>query len=130
MSKPVLISDAISLIELYQTQYNQTDKLWNYFSIVTLAVLGFTIGSEEATMSLSKTLVIVIGYLVFCSGNYSALKKAQTQLDEFALRAMDASESANIPFETLTPFKTQMLVVFYWSVVVAVVIGISIIASL
>ncbi len=122
------ISNAISLIELYQTQYAQTDILWKYFSVVTLAVLGFTLGSEEATMSLSKTLIIILGYLVFCLGNYSALKKAQTQLEEFAARAMDASVSADIPFETLTPFKTQTLVAFYWSVVVAVAIGISLIS--
>lgn len=44
------MADSLSLketLDIYQTQYTQVDKLWSYFGTFTLAILGFTIGSEK-----------------------------------------------------------------------------------
>ena len=112
------------MLELYQTQYTQTDKLWGYFGTVTLAVLAFSLGSEKATKSMKEAGIIIIGYLVFCFGNYSALYKAQAQLIEFSTYASNAAKLAGIPFKHLAPFELAWLTGFYWCVVAAVSIGI------
>ena len=68
---------ALDAISLYQTQYAQVDKVWGYFSVVTLAMIGFIIGSNIATRTLLEPLVIVTAFLVFCIGNHQALVAGQ-----------------------------------------------------
>ena len=63
----------IDVFQMFQAQYSQVDKLWNYFGIISLAVAGFTIGNEKATRTIREPIAIVIGYLAFCVGNYIAL---------------------------------------------------------
>ena len=63
----------LEIFQMFQAQYSQVDKLWNYFGIVSLAVAGFTIGNEKATRTIKEPIAIVIGYLAFCLGNYTAL---------------------------------------------------------
>ena len=63
----------VEIFQMFQAQYSQVDKLWNYFGIVSLAVAGFTIGNEKATRTIKEPIAIVIGYLAFCVGNYTAL---------------------------------------------------------
>lgn len=122
------INNAISLLELYQTQYTQTDKLWGYFGTVTLAIIAFSLGSEKATKTMKEASIVIAGYVVFCFGNYSALSKAQEQLIEFATHASDAANAAGIPFKHLAPFDLAWLSGFYWCVVAAVSIGIVLIS--
>ena len=124
MSDINLISDAATLLNLYQTQYTQTDKLWGYFTTVTLAILGFAIGSDKATKTLKESGLIVGGYIIFCIGNFSALSKAQEQLVVFAAHAEEYANRAGIPFNNLQPFDVDWLSYFYYSVVLAVSISI------
>lgn len=35
----------IDAFNMFQTQYSQVDKLWNYFGVISLTVAGLTIGS-------------------------------------------------------------------------------------
>jgi len=121
------VTNAISLLDLYQTQYSQTDKLWGYFGTVTLAVLAFSLGSEKATKTIKESGLIIAGYFIFCIGNFMALSKAQEQLEEFAFYAIDASKKAGIPFNNLEPFNLNYITWFYWCVAVAVFIGIIVI---
>jgi hypothetical protein len=109
---------------LYQAQYTQTDKLWGYFGTVTLAILAFALGSDKATRTVKEAGIVITGYLVFCSGNFKALFKAQEQLDEFARHAIEKADKAGIPFEHLDPLSPDSIIWFYWCVVVAVSIGI------
>ncbi|MNP39417.1 hypothetical protein D3C76_1329920 [compost metagenome] len=115
-------------LELYQTQYTQVDKLWSYFGTCTLAVLGFSIGSEKATKSMLEVVVILAGYLVFCAGNYNALCLGQKQLTEFANLAIQAASNQKIDFRILQPLPPEYISIFYWCVVAAVCIGIVVIA--
>ncbi len=69
--------NAIDLISVYQTQYSQVDKLWGYFSVVSLAVAGFVIGSDKATKSFKESMAVVLVYISFCIGNNMALVKGQ-----------------------------------------------------
>lgn len=109
-------------LDIYQTQYTQTDHLWNYFGTVTLAILGFSIGSSNAKKSLLEAGVIILGYWVFCIGNFMALKLAQTQLIQ--LSKLVNSKNADGFTIQMKPLDTDLLGYFYWAVVIAVTIGI------
>lgn len=124
MADAASLTDAIALLNLYQTQYTQTDKLWNYFGTVTLAVLAFSLGSERATKTFKEAGVIVGGYVLFCVGNFSALSKAHAQLIEFAGHAQRGARSAGVAMEHLMPLPLPELTGFYWCVVAAVGMGI------
>ncbi|MBJ7310835.1 hypothetical protein ACFOLJ_24020 [Rugamonas sp. CCM 8940] len=84
MAEATSLSDLKILLDMYTNQYTGTDKLWTYFSTVTLAVVGFTIASDKISQSFIEALVVAIAYLIFCFGNYRALKLSQEQLIEFA----------------------------------------------
>ncbi|WP_163931282.1 hypothetical protein [Paraferrimonas sp. SM1919] len=74
----------INAFNMYQAQYSQVDKIWNYFGIVSLAVAGFTIGSEQATKTIKEPIFILLGYIVFCIGNYRALTTGHEFLYQLA----------------------------------------------
>lgn len=117
-------------LDLYQTQYSQVDKLWSYFGTFTLAVLGFTIGSEKATKSMKEVAVIIIGYLVFCAGNFKALLLGQQQLIDFSHMALKIAEYQTQVFNisSLVPISSLWISLFYWAVVTAVCFGVIFIA--
>ena len=71
------LSELKTVLDLYQAQYNATDKLWTYFSTVTLAVLGFSVGSDRVSQSFLEASIVVVGYVVFCFGNYRARARPQ-----------------------------------------------------
>ncbi|MCY1401917.1 hypothetical protein D9M71_170440 [compost metagenome] len=106
MNEMLNLKDAL---ELYQTQYSQVDKLWSYFGTCTLAVLGFSIGSEKATRSMREVTAIIVGYLVFCFGNYCALILAQRQLMDFAIQA---AERQKLDMHSLLPIPLQWISLF------------------
>jgi len=111
-------------LDLYQAQYSATDKLWAYFSTITLAVLGFSIGSDKVSESFFEATLVVIGYLVFCVGNFQALDQAQRQLIQFADLARSVAEKFNVPMSALKPIGVSRERKFYWAVVTAVCLGI------
>lgn len=115
-------------LDLYQTQYSQVDKLWSYFGTFTLAILGFTIGSEKATKSMKEVAAIIIGYLVFCFGNFKALSLGQKQLIDFAHIAIDSAKAKALNLANLEPLSIPEVTLFYWSVVTAVCFGVIFIA--
>lgn len=96
------MTDAITLkeiIEIYQEQYSQTNDIWNYFSTVTLAVLGFTIGSDKIVKSLKDSITTYW----FCK----SCKKNQSQELSF-----------------LNPMSDSDISIFYWLVVISVIGGV------
>jgi hypothetical protein len=69
MTAPELL-ELKAALDLYANQYGATDKLWAYFSSVTLAVLGFSVASDKVSKSFVEASVVVAGYVVFCVGNF------------------------------------------------------------
>lgn len=118
------MKDTIDLLNLYQTQYSQVDKLWGYFTTITLAVLAFTIESDNATKSFSEAVIIILGYVVFCVGNFTALQKGQRQLDEFATLCAQKAHEEKLHLDQLVPVNIRSVSWFYWCVVLAVCGGI------
>jgi len=122
------LSELKTALDLYASQYSATDKLWTYFSSVTLAVLGFTIASDKVGKSLMEAAVVVLGYVVFCIGNFSALHLSHRQLIEFAAIVRPIAERHQVALTTLQPLSAEAVAGFYWSVVGAVCVGILLIA--
>lgn len=111
-------------LDLYASQYAATDKLWAYFSSVTLAVLGFSVASDKVSKSFTEASVVVIGYVVFCIGNFSALYRSHQQLIEFAGIAGPVALKYQVALTMLEPIPAASVARFYWAVVVAISIGI------
>lgn len=118
---------ALDFLSIYQTQYSLTDKIWSYFSTISLGLLVLVVGGKSLITNEWHVAIVVVGYIIFCAGNYQALIKAQKQLSEFAAKATDATAQAGMPFHTLTPFKESDVAKFYWPVVISVIIGIIVI---
>ena len=107
-------------IDLYLAQYNVTDKLWAYFAIVTLAVLGFSVASDRVSRSFFEASIVAIGYVVFSVGNFHALILAHTQLIQFAAlaRRVANEHTVEIPALERSPLAEEQC--FYWAVVIGV----------
>jgi hypothetical protein len=92
-------------MDMYQAQYTATDRLWGYFSAVSLAVVAYTISSEKITRVFPEAVTVVVTYLVFCLGNFAALAASQAQLLKASL---------------FQPFSIAELRGFYAAVVLAI----------
>lgn len=117
-------SELKSALDLYSSQYGATDKLWSYFSSITLAVLGFSVASDKVSKSFVEATVVVLGYVIFCFGNFSALYLSHSQLIEFAALVQPIADKYQVKLTTLTPLPLCSIAGFYWSTVVAVCGGI------
>jgi hypothetical protein len=124
------LKDAFEAINIYQTQYTQVDKLWGYFSVVTLAMTGFVIGSERATQSFLEPIAIVAAYLVFCVGNHPALVAGQKQLEQFATIAKSYADKADLDVSSINPIPHTQVKRFHLSVIAAVCVGVIVVARL
>src|SRR5262245_55685713 len=72
-------------IDLYQSQVEIINALWTFFGTVTLAVVGYTIGSDKATHSATEVTMIIVGYAAFAlGGNLTALLTAYSDLSQFS----------------------------------------------
>src|SRR5258708_4934922 len=101
------LTEVKAALDLYQAQYNATDKLWAYFSTVTLAVIGFSIASEKASKSFVEASIVATGYLLFCFGNFQALFLSQKQLVQFAELARGVSKKHKVTMDELIPFAPE-----------------------
>lgn len=111
-------------LDLYSAQYSATDKLWAYFSSVSLAVLGFSVASDKVSKSFVEASVVVFGYIVFCIGNFTALILSHRQLGEIAAIARAVAKKYEISLTTLQPIADASVARFYWVVVAAICGGI------
>ena len=106
----------IEAFNMFQAQYSQVDKLWNYFGVISLAVAGFTIGSEKASRTIWEPIIIVIGYLSFCLGNYQALINGHSFLLKLAEKYNKLAEPEGLNF--LKVHSVTEVTEFYMLVVV------------
>ncbi|WP_147821182.1 hypothetical protein [Salidesulfovibrio onnuriiensis] len=121
---------AMEAIGLYQVQYDQVDKIWSYFSVVTLAIVGFVVGSDKAVRSIKEPIAIVCGYLVFCWGNHQALVKGQRQLEELYATVLKLATKADVAVVQLKPLSAQSVKETHLSFIAAVCVGVLVVAWL
>lgn len=105
-------------IGFYQEQARIVDRIWWYFYTVTFAILGFTIGSTEATKGLLEVSIICIGYIAFSIGSGASLWKGQSDLHTFASLVKEYFDIK------LTPLQPLYVLVFQGVIVCAVVIAV------
>ena len=120
----------VDLMSLYQNQYTQVDKLWGYFSVVSIAVAGFVISNEKATKSSREAIAVVIAYAVFCIGNNIALVKGQTLLYDLSCKASEAAIKANVVKSGFIALEPNEVFWFHFVVATSVCVGILVIARL
>ncbi|GGA81516.1 hypothetical protein GCM10011369_24350 [Neiella marina] len=85
-----------------------------------MGTAGFVIGSEKATKSFKEPLFILIGYLVFTAGNFSALANGQAVLHDLSKNLVKLSENHDIVnLSQLKAYSVAQVACFYWSTVVA-----------
>ena len=73
------------LVGLYQSQAGVVDSIWSYFATVTLAVLGFAVGTKAAIRDPKQARYIIGGgYLAFSIGSAVSLWNGQGVLLKFA----------------------------------------------
>ncbi|WP_226662358.1 hypothetical protein [Microbulbifer aggregans] len=106
----------IDAFNMFQDQYSQVDKLWNYFGVISVAVAGFTIGSEKASRSIWEPLAIIFGYLIFCIGNYQSLINGHTFLYSLATKYNELAKPAGL--DTLIIHRPERVTEFYFAVVI------------
>lgn len=129
------ISTLLDTISVYQTQYDQVDKLWNYFSVVTLAMVGFVIGNDKATRTLKEPLAIVAVYWVFCIGNHAALIRGQEQLEQLGhmvtSQAIELTSSGfDVSLGEFKPLSSASIGWFHLGVIAAISLGLMVVAYL
>ncbi|WP_411992090.1 hypothetical protein [Agarivorans sp. DSG3-1] len=109
-------------IHIYQTHYSQIDLVWGYFSTVSIAILGFTLGTERITQKKLEFRAVQFGYLIFSMGNFSALYSGQSDLikiNNFII-LLQVDNELVIDF---SPIGLMGLSSFYWAVVASMLIG-------
>ncbi|MCO7200544.1 MULTISPECIES: hypothetical protein [Pseudoalteromonas] len=122
------LKHAFEAINIYQIQYSQVDKLWGYFSVVTLAMCGFAIGGKIPSSSTHvEAIAIVLAYLVFCIGNHQALVAGQKQLEQFAAIARSCALKVELEVSSITPIPHDKVKKFHLSVIIAVSLGVLVI---
>jgi drug/metabolite transporter superfamily protein YnfA len=71
-------------LDIYLKQRESTHKIWGYFSAVSLAVLGYTVGSDKVNWSSLTYLLIGGGYVIFAIANLFVLHSSQVALRSYA----------------------------------------------
>jgi hypothetical protein len=123
-SMELSVKDAI---DLYQSQIGIINGLWAFFGAVTLAVVGFTIGSERATHSASEVALIISGYTVFAIfGNLTALRMAYADLLQFSslIENRAALYGQDLPPLRFSVPSVQGVTVFHVGIVIVVAMAI------
>ena len=119
------MNDSLSILktamDMYQSQYAATDKLWAYFSTVSLALVAYTISSEKVTRVFPEAIAGISTYIVFCLGNFLALSASQDQLVALAKIVRDQGAAQNLDLKSFRPFLASEVASFYWFVVSAIV---------
>lgn len=120
----------VELMNLYQIQYTQVDKLWGYFSVVSIAVAGFVISNEKATRSFREALAVIIVYSVFCIGNNIALVKGQILLHDLSSKASQFAIKTGVVKSDFTALEPNQVFWFHLIVAFSVCLGVLVIAKL
>jgi hypothetical protein len=114
------LSTLKAALEMYQSQYTATDRLWSYFSAVSLAVVAYTISSEKVKRIFPEATAVIAGYLVFCVGNFQALSAGQAQLITLASLVRERGVKAGVDTSSFAPFSVPELQHYYIAVITSI----------
>jgi hypothetical protein len=110
--------------DIYQKQSDSVHKLWAYFQVVSLAVLGYTIGSEKAQWGTSTYLLIAGSYFFFAVANQWVIVFSQRELQTFGTAVSDAAkQSGSIGKKLAVKAVDPKKVALFHSVSMLIVLG-------
>lgn len=66
--------------DMYQKQSDGLHKLWTYFQVISLAVLGYTLGSDKAQWGDATYIGVALSYLFFAVSNGIVIYRSQKEL--------------------------------------------------
>jgi hypothetical protein len=118
------VTELKAAMDMYQAQYTATDKLWAYFSTVSLALVAYTISSDKVTRVFPEAVAAVVAYVTFCIGNFSALDASQRQLVSLSKIVQLQGKAYNLDPMSFPVFSSREVAKFYW-LIVAVMVGAS-----
>lgn len=112
-------------LELYVKDREAILQMWSFFSAGTLAVLGFTVGSDKATLTRGAVRTVQLGYFAFALGNLAALVTSQLDYRAVAKLVARLAEAQKITeLGSAEPFHPGYFVVFHVAVTIAVLTAI------
>jgi hypothetical protein len=114
---------AKDLLDLLSSQQKTILAVWGFYSTVTLAILGFTVGSDKVVHSKTTARVIQAGYLIFAFSNMVVIALSQYELKDMAatVKGMLPATLAGLVSTPIHPF---WLVAFHLVIAVAVTFAI------
>lgn len=116
------VKDAISI---YAGHREAILKMWNFYSVVTLAVVAWALGGKEP-LGEEQRIWAVVGYTIFACGNAVATVGGQIELRRMALALVRMAASA----EDIQPFLSRpihpaLFVIFYVAVTIVIDVAIA-----
>ena len=116
--------------DMYQKHSEGAHKLWAYYSVVSLAVLGYTIGTDKNEWASLTFIVIGLSYFLFAFGNRRLLVESQREVERFALlfnSLASAVPEMSVPgrgFVSVTAVDPKTANLFHWGITVLVLLAI------
>lgn len=115
--------------DIYQKHSEGTHKLWAYFSAVSLAVLGYTIGTDKNDWTPLTFVVIGLCYFLFAFGNRHILIESQKEVERFAslfnsLAGMPSGSTTGPIVVSVTAVDHRTANEFHWGATVVVLLSI------
>lgn len=112
--------------DIYQKQSDSVHKLWAYFQVISIAVLGYTIGSDKGKWSDSTYLLIAASYFIFAATNQWVIAFSQKELHRFGEAVKMASEGTGpigkrLVVKAVTPWKVRLFHSFATAMVLAAI---------
>lgn len=114
------------VFDIYQKQSESVHKLWAYFQIVSLAVLGYTLGTEKTLWSVWTYAFVAASYGIFGFANQWVLVLSQRELKSISDGLAIAVKSAGpvgqkLIVSAVKPWKVWL---FHFASIVAVLVAI------
>jgi hypothetical protein len=111
--------------EVYSKHRDVIVQMWSFYSAGTLAILGYTIGSEKATRGWPEIGALLLGYAVFAVGNAWAVVSSQRELQAMACGiALLLENDPLAPYFAVNPIEASHFIAFYAAVSTGVCLAI------
>ncbi len=80
--------------DIYQKQSDSLHKLWTYLQVVSIAVLGYTVGTDKAHWGTNTYVWIGASYLFFALANLWVVVVSQRELEAFGRAVAQAAAAS------------------------------------
>ena len=98
--------------DIYQKQSDSAHKLWAYFQVVSLAFLGYTVGSNKSLWGDWTYVLAALSYVLFASATQWVIVLSQRELKRFGESVAVASSRSGpigrgLAVKAVSPWKVR-----------------------